>query len=363
MTSAWNPDEPYQALPDLPPIESLETVRVLKALVDAKAELLALNEACRLVPNPTVLINAIPLLEAQSSSEIENIVTTTDELFKFSAIEDNVGESRAAKETLRYRAALYAGFKSLATKPLCINTTIEICTEIHGRPMSVRNLPGTKIANPTSGRIIYTPPENQDVLNAKLANWERYIHSEDAIDPLIKMAVAHYQFEAIHPFFDGNGRTGRIVNILLLVQYELLSLPILYLSRYILDNKDKYYSFLNAVTTDGEWEAWVEFMLHAVSETSRWTREKIHEIRALQDEITREIKDKQPAIYRHELVELIFEQTYCRIDSVVSAKLATRQTASKWLSALADSGILTAVPIGRHQVFVNHRLFEALTRR
>lgn len=361
MTSTWHPDQPYQALPDLPPGVELETTRVLKALVYARSELAALNESQHLVPNPAVLINAIPLLEAQSSSEIENIVTTTDELFRYSSIADKLHESPAAKETLRYRSALCAGFQSIRERPLSTNTAIEICSDIHGRPMTIRNLPGTKIANPGSGDIIYTPPEHEEVLKAKLANWERFLHGEMELDPLVRMAVAHYQFEAIHPFFDGNGRTGRIINILALVQLGLLELPILYLSRFILDNKAEYYRRLNAVTADDAWQDWTVFMLTAVAETSRWTRHRIHEIRDLQLEIAEEVKAQLPSVYRHELIEIIFEQPYCRIENVVAKGLATRQTASNWLNALADEGIVRAVTVGRTKLFINHRLFALLT--
>lgn len=176
------------------------------------------------------------------------------------------------------------------------------------------------------------------------------------------MAVAHYQFEAIHPFFDGNGRTGRIINILLLVQYGLLKYPVLYLSRNILANKDSYYSLLNAVTAEDAWEPWVQFMLNAVREASTWTLDRIHEIRDLQDEIAAELKRNLPAIYSHELVTVIFEQPYCRIDNVVETANVTRQTASKWLRALTESGILNETAVGRNHVFINHRLYEILTR-
>lgn len=363
MNPTWHPDHPYQQLPNLPPTTPLETTSTLRALVGAKGELMALNESCHLVPNPTVLINVIPLLEAQSSSEIENIVTTTDELFRYSSIDDKLHESPAAKETLRYRSALYAGFNSLRERPLCTNTAVEICSDINGRPMAIRNLPGTKIANPGDGRIIYTPPENDVVLKRKLANWERFLHEETEVDPIIRMAVAHYQFEAIHPFFDGNGRTGRIINILALVQFGLLELPVLYLSRYILDNKAEYYRLLNAVTADQSWDDWTVFMLTAIAETSHWTRQRIHEIRDLQIEIATEIKTQLPSIYRHELIELVFEQPYCRIENVVMKGLATRQTASNWLNALADKGVLRLVTAGRTKLFINHRLFDLLTKR
>lgn len=362
MSSDWDPNQPHQALADLPPATPLETTTVLKALVGAKGELMALKEACRLLPNPAVLINVIPMLEAQSSSEIENIVTTTDELFRHSSIEDKLHESPAARETLRYRTALYSGFSSLKNRPLCINTAIDVCSDILGKPVAIRNLPGTKIANPASGQIIYTPPENDTVLKAKLANWERFLHDESELDPLIRMAAAHYQFEAIHPFFDGNGRTGRVMNILALVECGLLELPVLYLSRFILAHKTDYYRLLNAVTATEAWSDWTIFMLNAVEQTAQWTRQRIHEIRNLQTELADLVKDHSPTTYRHELIELIFENPYCRIENVVAKDLASRQTASNWLNALVQQDILRSVTVGRTKLFINYRFFDLLTQ-
>lgn len=362
MPGNWDPDLPYHDLPDLPPAVDLESKEVLKVLVEAKSSLAALNEACRLVPNPTVLINVLPILEAQSSSEIENIVTTTDELFRYSNIEDD-GDSTSTKETLRYRTALHAGYKSLVDRPLGITTAIEVCSNIHDREMSIRNLPGTKIANPSNGKIIYTPPDHPDVIKSKLANWEKFLHNTTELDPLVRMAVAHYQFEAIHPFFDGNGRTGRVINILALVEFGLLEIPVLYLSRYVLDNKSDYYRLLNEVTVNGAWTSWVVFMLNAVAETSEWTLNRMREIRDLQAALGDEIKTKLPSVYRHELIEVIFEQPYCRIDNVMNKSNVTRQTASTWLGSLAEAGILTTTTVGRTKLFINHRFFQLLTRR
>ncbi len=345
------------------PARELETKVILKTLIEAKSSLAALNEACQLVPNPAVLINAIPLLEAQSSSEIENIVTTTDELFRWADYSEDLEDTSPVKETLKYRAALYNGYRSLKDRPLSVGTAIEVCSIIKAEPARLRDLPGTKIANPSSRAIVSTPPEGADVIRQKLSNWERFLHDHENLDPLTRMAIAHYQFEAIHPFFDGNGRTGRILNILALVQFDLLKLPVLYLSKYIIDNKADYYRLLTEVTSNGAWEEWLQFMLTAVAETSEWTRTRIHAIKDLQLKITMRIKLDLPNIYRRELVELLFEQPYCRIENVVSAGLATRQTASNWLKALAEAEMLTEVRVGRNKVFVNHAFFDLLTNR
>ncbi len=335
----------------------------MKALIVARSSLAALKEACSLIPNPAVLINTIPLLEAQSSSEIENIVTTTDELFRFAEAESALVEGSPVKETLQYRTALRTGFDSLAKRPLNAQTAIRVCSQIKNQDVRVRDLPGTKIANPVSGRIVYTPPVGADVIRAKLANWEKFLHNEMELDPLLRMAISHYQFEAIHPFFDGNGRTGRILNILCLVEFGLLSMPVLYLSRYVIDNKSDYYRLLTAVTTDDAWEEWALFMLEAVGSTAEWTRRRIHDVRELQESTADKMKQDLPGIYRRELVDLIFEQPYCRIENVVTAGLAKRQTAAVWLRALAGAGFLREIQVGRNKVFINHEFLALLTKR
>jgi Fic family protein len=209
----------------------VETKAVLKACVEARAAMAGLRQATALIPNPAVLINTIPILEAQASSEIENIVTTTDALFRHARLNE-LSADPATKEALRYRTALKAGFDSLKKRPLTTRTAEEICTIIRNVRMTVRKIPGTALANNATGEIIYTPPEEESRLRDKLANWERFIHESEGIDPLVRMAIAHYQFEAIHPFTDGNGRTGRIL-LLMLIEQGLLDLLILYLSRYV----------------------------------------------------------------------------------------------------------------------------------
>src|SRR5690554_7001763 len=225
----WQAEQPYNQLFTLPPnLSSIETKAVLKACISARAAVAELKKAGELIPNQSMLINLLPLLEAKDSSEIENIVTTTDKLFQFS--QEDQGADPATKEALRYRTALYEGFVHLQRKPLCASTAIEVCSTLKGVDMDVRKVPGTIIGNQATGETIYTPPVGEAVIRNLLTNWENYLHADDDTDPLIKMAISHYQFEAIHPFHDGNGRTGRIVNVLYLIEQRLLTLPILYLS-------------------------------------------------------------------------------------------------------------------------------------
>ena len=272
VESCWNPAKPHNNLPSLPPAQDLESRAVLKACINSRAALAELKQAAGLIPNQTMLINTIPLLEAKDSSEIENIVTTTDKLFQHAKWENQADP--ATKEALRYRSALNKGYQSLKDRPLCTVTAVEICRTLKGVELDIRKTPGTQLINDKTGAIIYTPPEGESRLRDMLENWERFIHNEVDIDPLIRMAVAHYQFEAIHPFIDGNGRTGRVLNILYLIQKDLLQLPILYLSRHIIANKADYYKLLLEVTTDGAWEPWIIFMLKAFCFESSYKNKK-----------------------------------------------------------------------------------------
>ena len=219
----FEPTKPYNTLPSLPPQAEIESRAVLKACIEARAALAELKQAGALIPNQAVLINSIPLLEAQASSEIENIVTTTDRLFQFADDREALADP-ATKEALRYRTALREGFESLAKHPLSTRTAVEICCTIKGVDMDVRRTPGTALVNERSGELIYTPPEGEALIRDKLANWEQFLHEAEDIDPLVRMAIGHYQFEAIHPFTDGNGRTGRVLNLLYLVDKGLLDI-------------------------------------------------------------------------------------------------------------------------------------------
>jgi len=343
----------------LPPALEIESRAVLKQVVLSRAALAALKQAAELIPNQTMLINTIPMLEAKDSSEIENIVTTADKLFQFAQAPDSTADA-ATKEALRYRTALYAGFESLASRPLCTATAVEICRTIKGAEVDVRRVPGTQLINAATGQIIYTPPEGEARLRDMLANWERFLHEQVELDPLVRMAVAHYQFEAIHPFTDGNGRTGRVLNILYLIQEGLLSLPILYLSRHIIANKADYYRLLLAVTREGAWEPWVLFMLRAVEETARWTTDKILAIREQSDAAAAVVRERLPKVYSRELVDAIFEQPYCRIANLVDKGIARRQAASRYLQDLVSIGMLCEVKVGKEKLFIHQRLLQLL---
>ena len=356
----WTPDAPHNHLPPLPPAHELESKAVLRACINARAALAELKQAAQLIPNQTMLINTIPLLEAKDSSEIENIVTTTDQLFQH--VQGDGQADHATKEALRYRTALNKGFHSLKAKPLCTATAVDICRTLKGADMDIRRTPGTQLANDRTGEVIYTPPDGEARLRDLLANWERFLHNQTELDPLIRMAVGHYQFEAIHPFTDGNGRTGRALNILYLIQEELLHLPILYLSRHIIAHKADYYRLLLEVTRDQAWEPWVLYMLRAVEETSRWTTDKIAAIRALAEHTTDHVRSSLPKIYSRELVDVIFEQPYCRIGNIVDKGIAHRQTASRYLKELVQLGVLREMPFGKEKLFIHPKLMQLLSR-
>ena len=359
-TSKFNPTKPFNSLPPLPPSRTLETVPVLRKCVGAGRALAGLEEAARLIPNQDVLINSIPLREARDSSAIENIVTTNDTLFKFANIDPEKADD-ATKEALRYRTALMQGFKDVQEKPLSTRTAVLVCRAIKNVALDIRQVPGTALAHHPSGKIVYTPPEGQAVLREKLSDLERFLHGKDDLDPIIRMAAAHYQFEAIHPFTDGNGRTGRILNTLFLIDKGLLDLPILYLSRYINEHRSEYYDRLLAVTTSGAWEAWLLYMLTAVEETSLWTTAKIRAIGDLMDATVDYVSSASPKIYSRELIEVIFTQPYSRIGDVVEAKLGNRATASKYLKELVAKGVLQERQEGRENIYINVRFLELLT--
>lgn len=357
----WKADRPYNDLPELPPAMDLETKVVLKQCIASRTALAELKRAAEHLPNQGMLINTLPLLEARASSEIENIVTTTDRLFQFRSLDGQADP--ATKEALRYGAALLEGFRTMQDRPLCTRTAEEVCSRIKGMEMQVRSVPGTALANDRSGEIIYTPPEGEDHLHGLLANWENFLHGHSDLDPLIRMAAAHYQFEAIHPFTDGNGRTGRVLNSLFLISEKLLTLPVLYLSRYIILHKDDYYRLLLDVTREEAWEPWILYVLRAVEETATWTTAKIEAIRLLLAHTIEFVRDAAPKTYSRELVELIFEQPYCRIQDVNAATgITARQTASRHLKQLVEIGVLREMPFGREKLFIHPKLMHLLTR-
>ena len=353
--------KPYNDLPELPPpLELIETTEILKRCITARVALAELKQAAELIPNSTVLVNALPLLEARASSEIENIVTTTDKLFEFADIAEDRADA-ATKEALRYRTALYEGTKMVQRRMLTTDMAIQICSTIKGMDLDLRAKSGTTLKGRMSGEVIYTPPVGQKLLQRKLDNWAEFMRESTDIDPLVRMAIQHYQFEAIHPFVDGNGRTGRILNILFIVEQGLLDSPILYLSRYIIQNKAAYYRLLLKVTQEQDWASWILFILDGVEETCTWTTDKIKSIRELMEHTAQYVHGKLPKTYSWELVEILFKQPYCRIGNLVDAGIAKRQTASVYLKQLCDIGILKEVKSGRETIFVHPKYIELLT--
>jgi Fic family protein len=353
--------KPYNELPLLPPRVELETKAVLKRCVAANRALAELKGAGDLIPNQAMLINAIPLQEARLSSEIENIVTTQDALFQAALDESRVTDP-ATKEVLRYRAALRRGFEAVRDQPLTLGLVEEVCSVLRHEKVKFRADDGVYIGNPAAQTITYTPPKGAQVMRQKLRNLESFLVAEDDLDPLVRMAVAHYQFEAIHPFSDGNGRTGRILNILFLVHAGLLRIPVLYLSRHLIQHKGDYYRLLRGVTEDAGWEAWVLFMLTAVETTAAWTTGRILAVRDLFERTVATCRSKLPAkVYSKELIELVFTQPYCKIQFLVDAGMAERKTASEYLQELEKLGILKGEKRGREVLYKHPALLKALT--
>ncbi len=353
-------NRPYNDLPLLPPAVELETRAVLKQAIAANRVLANLRGLAAQIPNQGMLINSIVLQEARLSSEIENIVTTNDELYRADADADGKADPHT-KEVLRYREALYRGFQALNDRPLNSNLFVEIVRLIKQIDLDVRKVPGTALKS-DRGEVIYTPPDGEDRIRGLLANLEQFIHAEDELDPLVKMAVMHYQFEAIHPFADGNGRTGRILNLLFLVEKGLLDIPVLFLSHYIIANRQDYYQGLRQVTEVQAWESWILFMLRAVESTAQQTFDQVTRILALMEATRDRVQTEVPGIYSKDLVELIFRQPYTKIQFVVDLGLAKRQTASSYLQTLAGMGLLREHKVGREKYYINDALLAELMR-
>ena len=354
--------QPYNDLPLLPPAVELESKAVLKQAIAANRALANLRGLAAQIPNQNVLINSIVLQEARLSSEIENIVTTNDELYRADADADADGKADPhTKEVLRYRQALNFGFRQLKERPLSNNLFIDIVRTLKQVDLGVRRVPNTALKN-TLNEVVYTPPVGEAVIREKLANLEQFIHAQDDLDPLVKMAVLHYQFEAIHPFEDGNGRTGRIVNLLYLVEQGLLDIPVLFLSRYILANKSGYYQGLRGVTEKQDWESWVLYMLRAVESTAQETFDQVTRIRVLMEQVREQVQQQAPGIYSKDLVEAIFQHPYTKIQFLVNANIAKRQTASSYLQTLAGLGVLRASKQGREMYYINDALFAELVK-
>jgi len=354
-------NKPFNQLPSLPPDKEIESKSILKKATFSHRSLAELKGIANTIPNQTILINSLILQEARSSSEIENVVTTNDELFKaFSSSARTIDPQ--TKEVLRYRQALWIGYNRLKKRSVfSTNLFVNIFQIIKETDEGIRTTPGTRVAD-VRGMIVYTPPEGERLIRDKLKKLEEFIHNDsDNIDPLVKLALIHYQFEAIHPFSDGNGRTGRIMNVLYLVYRKLLDLPILYLSDYIIKHKAEYYRLLREVTFKRKWEPWIIYLLEAIEKTSIDTKEKIIQIR---DQFNKTLENARkrlpPNVYSKELIELLFEQPYCKIQFVVDKGIAKRQTAAEYLKALEKIGIVRKKKVGKENLFLNRILYEIL---
>lgn len=342
----------------IPPLEQLDPARfdspaILKKLATASRRLAELKGIAGSIPNQGILINTLGLQEAKDSSEIENIITTHDELFKDDVLPEAFANP-AAKEVLRYRQALRIGFEQVKRSGLLTaNHIIEIQAELEHNNAGFRKLPGTALKD-GAGNVIYTPPQEPAEIVALMSDLERFINDTDlyAVDPLIKMALIHHQFESIHPFYDGNGRTGRILNVLYLVREGLLDIPVLYLSSHIVHTKDTYYQLLQTVRVEDRWEDWVLYMLEAIEQTAVQTIATIQAIKsALQDYKHRIRKDYK--FYSQDLINNLFMHPYTKIDFVQRDLQVSRLTASKYLEGLVAGGFVQKQKIGRANYYVN----------
>ncbi len=346
---------------NLPLDIDIETKAILKKSILANKALAKLNGVAKIIPNQAILINSLILQEAKDSSEIENIITTHDELYQSSLDISNI--SHATKEVQSYSRALLKGFDLVKeTSLLLTRHIVDIQQELEGNVAGIRKQAGTVLKNQATGEVIHTPPQEETTIRKLLDNLEQYINTNDGIDPLIKMAIIHYQFETIHPFYDGNGRTGRIINILYLVLNELLDLPILYLSSYIIKHKADYYRLLQEVRTKGSWEEWIIYMLEGIEQTATKQVQLINDIKELMDNTKEKLKSELPKIYSKDLLEVLFIHPYTKIDMLVDNLELHRDTASKHLKAMEKIGILNSVQIKNSKFYVNVKLFELLQK-
>lgn len=343
-------------LPPLPPPGDLETSAVLRALALAHRRLAELKGRAASIPNQGILIDTLALQEAKASSEIENIVTTQDELFQFGLFPDGP-ESPAAKEVANYRDALKRGHDSLLQTQglLTNNVIIEMFRILKRTTGDFRATPGTALKNEATGALVYVPPQSASEIRDQMTALERFINDDGLsdLDPLVKMAIIHHQFESIHPFPDGNGRIGRIINVLYLTRTGLLDIPILYLSRYITAHKADYYRLLQAVRDEGAWEAWLIYMLTAVAETAQQTLQLIEGMRQLMADYKRRIREEHRRIYSQDLLNNLFRHPYTRIEFVQAELGVTRQTAAKYLDQLAEAGLVEKHQQGRSNYYIN----------
>jgi len=359
--NSFDKSRPFNNLPLLPPKTDLETKEILTKTIKASRALAQLNGAIRNLPNPGLFLDTLHLQEAKASSEIENIITTNDDLYR-AVVADKKFDNPATKEVINYKEAIWLGLKSLEKKPfITTNLCIEIVQCIKQNTAGIRTTPGTTLSN-IKGEIIYTPPSGEDIIREKMANLETFINENDSIDPLIKMAISHYQFEAIHPFSDGNGRTGRILLLLQLKLEQLLDIPALFLSEYIIKNKDTYYKGLRAVTEKNDWSKFIIYMLDMVEHTASKGLERLESIIQLMDTTGQEIKEKLPKVYSKDLVEVIFKLPYTKRQNLIDIGLGTPKTVGNYLIALEKKGFLKSVKVGKEKLYLNQPLMSILEK-
>jgi len=358
----YNPEWPFNDLPPLPPKKGIETVTILKKVITASRALAELKGAITNLPNPALFIDTINLQEAQASSAVENIITTQDELFKAS-ISDKQIENHATKEVIHYKDALWYGFEQIGQRPILnTNLFIAIMQIIKGNTSGIRNTHGTKLTNPATNKVIYTPPEGEAIIRDKLKALEDFIHTDDQIDPLIKLALIHYQFEAIHPFIDGNGRTGRIILLLYLKLSGLMELPALYMSDYIISHKQDYYTGLRLVTENDEWENWILYILDMVESTAAKGRQQITRIEKLMLEMSAAIQMKLPKIYSKDLMEVLFKLPYTKRSFLIAAGIGNLKTVGNYLNNLEKAGFLASEYVGKEKLYLNIALMKILKK-
>ena len=351
-------------LEKLPPNADINTPAILKQAVKASIKLGELKGVVSGIPNAAILVDTLSLQEAKDSSEVENIITTQDEMYK-ADIFSEFGAGSSAKEVSNYARALRTGFAELQTKGLLTTQTIlTIQSELVGNDAGFRTLPGTVLKNDATGETIYTPPQNLETIRSLMDNLIAFINDDQMCDadPLVKMAIAHYQFESIHPFYDGNGRTGRILNILYFILKNMLDYPVLYLSRYIISERQNYYQLFQDVRDSGRWENWIVFMLRGVERTANQTIELINQIRIQMQEMKSAIQSEFPRWVSQDLINTLFKHPYTRIEFIERDLSVTRLTASKYLNGLASKGLLTKHKIGRNNYYVNFRLFDLFSK-
>ncbi len=365
MAVNLNPDDTSLAPLPFAGEGNLESVSLLKQVAGAHRYLAELKGGAKTIPNESILISTLSMQEARDSSAIENIFTTHDQLFQ-SQVLGGQQINQATKEVENYRLALWKSYQQTKASGLIrlddILSTQEI---VEPSKAGLRKIPGTVIANANTGQVIYTPPQHPDAVQALMANLVAYINDDglSELDPLVKMAIIHHQFESIHPFYDGNGRTGRILNILYLVKNQLLDLPILYLSRYIVETKDDYYHLLQSTREQGDWASWVSYIVQGIEVTARETIQFVHQIGRLITVTKQRMRSELPKIYSQELLNNLFFHPYTKVQFVVEQLGVSRITATKYLEALTEKGFVTKHKVGRNNYYINEPLVQLVMRQ